>query len=76
MTTAEYLRESVGRAACDVPVAGVPWPRYKLYALAVGLVILLMVGVVTMSAAPAVLSAAAATTVVWLAFSTYCSSRR
>jgi Flp pilus assembly protein TadB len=74
--TTQQIRDTVSRAACEVPVAGVPWPLYKLYALAVGLVVLLVVGVATMSAAPAVLSAAAATTVVWLAFAGYCSSRR
>jgi hypothetical protein len=74
--TTQQIRDTVSRAACEVPVAGVPWPLYKLYALAVGLVVLLVVGVATMSAAPAVLSAAAATTVVWMAFAGYCSSRR
>jgi Flp pilus assembly protein TadB len=76
MTTAQQFRESVSRAACEVSVAGVPWPLYKLYALAVGLVVLLVVGVATMSAAPAVLSAAGAATAVWLVFSSYCSSGR
>jgi hypothetical protein len=76
MTTAEQFRASIGRAACEVPVAGVPWPAYKLYSLAVGVLVLLVVGLATMSAAPAVLSAAGATTAVWLAFSSYCSSRR
>jgi hypothetical protein len=51
-----------------VPIAGVPWPLYKLVALAAGLVALVVVGVVTASAGPAVLTAAAITTVVWLAF--------
>jgi hypothetical protein len=76
MTTAQHLRDSVSRAACEVSVAGVPWPLYKLYSIAAGLLVLLVVGVATMSAAPAVLSAAGAATVVWLAFATYCSSRR
>jgi hypothetical protein len=76
MTTVEHLRASVSRAACDVPVAGVPWPAYKLYALAVGAVVLLAVGVVTMSAAPAVLSAAGAALVVWVSFHALCASRR
>lgn len=51
-----------------VQIAGVPWPRYKLVALALGLIVFAVVGVVTMSAGPAVLMAAAASTVVWLAF--------
>lgn len=50
----------------DVRIAGVPWPAYKLIALAVGALVLVVVGVVTMNAGPAVLSAAAAATVVWL----------
>lgn len=60
MTTVERPRQ-------QVPIAGVPWPAYKLVALAVGLVTLLAVGVVTASAATAVLSAAASCTAVWLA---------
>lgn len=43
-----------------------PWPTYKLIALAIGALVLAVVGVATMSAAPAVLSAAAATLVMWL----------
>lgn len=50
-----------------VLIAGVPWPRYKLVALLVGLVVCAAVGVVTLQAAPAVLAGAAAATVVWLA---------
>jgi hypothetical protein len=50
----------------EVLIAGVPWPVYKLVALIVGVVVLVGVGVVTTSAAPAVLTAAAATTAVWL----------
>jgi len=52
----------------QVQIAGVPWPRYKLVALLLGLVVFAVVGVVTMSAGPAVLMAAATSTVVWLAF--------
>jgi hypothetical protein len=58
-----------------VPIAGVPWPLYKLVALAAGLVALVVVGVVTASAAPAVLTAAAITTVVWVAFNVRRPSR-
>jgi hypothetical protein len=76
MTTAEQLRASVSRATCEVSVAGVPWPAYKLYALVLGGVVALLVGLATMSAAAAVLSAASVATVVWVAFSAYCSSRR
>jgi hypothetical protein len=50
----------------EVLIAGVPWPVYKLVALAAGAIVLVVVGVATASAAPAVLTAAAAATVVWL----------
>lgn len=50
----------------QVPIAGVPWPVYKLVALAAGLVALLVVGVATASAAAAVLIAAGTGTAVWL----------
>jgi uncharacterized membrane protein YqjE len=49
-----------------VLVAGVPWPVYKVVALLVGLVVLLVVGAATVSAATAVLTAAGAGTAVWL----------
>lgn len=67
MTTAGNFRSITSRADHEVDIAGVPWPTYKLIALAIGAVVLVAVGVVTMSAAPAVLSAAAAAIVVWLA---------
>ncbi|HEY5148239.1 MAG TPA: hypothetical protein VIJ23_00130 [Mycobacterium sp.] len=54
--------------SAQVPIAGVPWPLYKLVALALGLVTLGVVFLVTTSAAPAVLIAAAITTVVWVGF--------
>jgi hypothetical protein len=57
-----------------VPIAGVPWPVYKLVALAVGLLVLIVVGVATTSAATAVLAAAAAATVIWLGPSVFGSS--
>ena len=50
----------------EVPIAGVPWPVYKLVALAVGFLVLVIVGIATTSAAPSVLAAAAVGTVVWL----------
>lgn len=55
----------------EISIAGVPWPLYKVVALAVGLAVLLIVGVATTSAAPAVLGAAGAATVVWLGFSIF-----
>jgi hypothetical protein len=51
----------------EVRIAGVPWPVYKLVALGVGLLVLVVVGVVTASLAPAVVAAAAAGTLAWLA---------
>ncbi len=48
----------------DVLVAGVPWPRHKLFAVIAGLATLLLVGVFTASAAPSVLGGAAVAIVV------------
>ena len=48
---------------------------YKLVALVVGAVVLIAVGVVTTSAAPAVLTAAAAGTAVWLGLRVAASRR-
>jgi hypothetical protein len=50
----------------EVLIAGVPWPVYKLVALAVGFFVLVIVGIVTTSAAPAVLGGASAGAVAWL----------
>ena len=52
----------------QVQIAGVPWPRYKLVALLLGMIVFAVVGIVTMNAGPAVLLGAAASTVVWLVF--------
>lgn len=60
----------------EVSIAGVPWPVYKLLALAIGLVVLVIVAVATGSAAPSVLAGAAAGTAVWLALSPFHSSGR
>jgi hypothetical protein len=51
----------------EVRIAGVPWPVYKLVALAIGVLVFVVVGAATMSAAPAVLAAAGAATVAWVA---------
>lgn len=59
-----------------VLIAGVPWPLYKLVALAVGLAVLVIVGISTASAGPAVVGGAAAATVVWLALSLFERSDR
>ena len=59
----------------EVLIAGVPWPLYKLAALLVGTVVLIAVGIVTASAAPAVLTAAAAGTAAWVALRVAASRR-
>ncbi|MBN3508138.1 hypothetical protein SAMN04488583_2578 [Mycobacterium sp. 88mf] len=66
MTTAGNFRSATSRADHQVDIAGVPWPTYKLIALAIGALVLVVVGVATMSAAPAVLSATAVTIAVWV----------
>jgi hypothetical protein len=50
----------------EVSIAGVAWPVYKLLALAVGFLVLLIVAVTTTNAAPSVLAGAAAGTLVWI----------
>jgi hypothetical protein len=70
MTAAGNFRLAGSRTEREISVAGVPWPAYKLIALAVGAVVLLVVAAVTMTASTAVLSAAAAATVTWLALGT------
>jgi hypothetical protein len=55
------------RHSSDVLVAGVPWPRHKLFAVIAGFVTLLLVGMMTTSAAPAVLSGAGVAVAVGLA---------
>ena len=74
MTAAGNFRHTAARAEHEISIAGVPWPAYKLIALGIGALVLLIVGMATMSMAPAVLSAAAAATVVWLGLSTLSSS--
>jgi len=51
----------------EISVAGVPWPMYKALALIIGALVLVMVGLITASLGPAVLTAAGAATLVWLA---------
>lgn len=75
MTTAGDFRATAARAACEVSVAGVPWPAYKLIALVLGAVVALVVGMATVTAAAAVLAGAAVGTVTWLVFSALCSTR-
>jgi hypothetical protein len=71
MTTAEHFRSAVTHPSADVPIAGVPWPAYKVLALIVGLLVMLITAVATASAASAVLGGAAAATVVWLGLSVF-----
>ncbi len=59
MTSPAQLRSYAAPKQSDVLVAGVPWPRHKLFAVLAGLVTLLLVGAVTASGAAAVLSGAA-----------------
>ena len=61
-------------SGADVRIAGVPWPLYKLIALAVGMLVLVVVGVATASVGPAVVAASAAATVVWLGLGVFHSS--
>lgn len=67
MTTAEQFRSAIAHpTAREVMIAGVPWPAHKVLALIVGIVVFGLVAALTVSAGPALLSAAAATTVVWI----------
>jgi len=59
----------------EVSIAGVPWPVYKLLALVIGFIVLVIVAVATASAAPSVLAAAVAGTVVWLGLGAFQSTR-
>lgn len=59
------------RTPGQVLIAGVPWPVYKLAAIAVGVLVLTIVGVATASVGPAVVAAAASAAVVWLGLSLF-----
>jgi hypothetical protein len=50
----------------NVLVAGVPWPRHKLFAVIAGFVTLLLVAALTTSAAPSVLGGTAVAILVGL----------
>ena len=60
----------------EVRIAGVPWPLYKLVSLAIGVLVLVVVGVATASVGSAVVAGFAAATVVWLALSIFRSAGR
>jgi hypothetical protein len=64
-------RVKLAASDAEVRIAGVPWPVYKLVALTVGILVLVVVGVVTMNPGPAVVAAAAAATVVWLGLAVF-----
>ncbi|KZS74658.1 hypothetical protein A4G29_24510 [Mycobacterium kansasii] len=66
MTIAERLRSFAAPNNANVLIAGVPLPRHKLFAVIAGFAALVLLGVVTMSAAAAVLGAAAVGIVVGL----------
>jgi hypothetical protein len=66
MTTAENLPDAMTRPAATVSIAGVLWPTYKVVALLIGVVIFAVVGMVTMSVAPAILIASGAATIAWI----------
>jgi hypothetical protein len=76
VTTAEQFRSIVTSRDVNVPIAGVPWPLYKVLALTAGFAVLIIVGIVTMSAAPAVLAGASVGTTVWLVLGFVSRSRR
>jgi Flp pilus assembly protein TadB len=54
------------RPRSEIDIAGVPWPVYKLVALAIGVLVFVVVGVSPAAVGSAVVAAAAATTLVWL----------
>ncbi len=56
----------VERSRRHIAIAGVPWPTYKVVAVALGMFTLLAVGALTSSAAAAVLTAAGIGTAAWL----------
>jgi hypothetical protein len=60
----------------EVRIAGVPWPLYKLIALAIGLVVLVVVGASSASIGSAVVAASVVATAVWLGLSIFGSSER
>ncbi|MBV8930091.1 MAG: hypothetical protein JO152_13295 [Mycobacteriaceae bacterium] len=76
MTTGEQFRSIVAPGAPAVPIAGVPWPRYKVIAIVLGVVVSVLTGLLTINAAPAVLAGAASAAVVWLALGALQRPRR
>ncbi|SON63288.1 hypothetical protein MSIMFI_04818 [Mycobacterium simulans] len=70
MTTRERLRMFGAPNSADVLIAGVPWPRHKLFAVIAGFVTALLVAVLTTSTAPSVLTGAGVAVVVGLVLKT------
>lgn len=68
MTSVEQVRAALASPGSQVLIAGVPWPVYKLVALLLGALTFIVVGLITAAVAPAVLIAAATSTVLWVAF--------
>jgi hypothetical protein len=66
MTTAEQFRDAVSRPGSTVSIAGVPWPTFKVVSLLLGLVVFVIVGLATTTAAAAVLTASAVSALAWL----------
>ena len=69
MTSAEQFRSAIAHPATrEVSIAGVPWPAYKLFALLVGVLVFAVVAATSVAAGGALLTGAAATTLLWLGF--------
>lgn len=67
MTTAEQFRDAIAHPTSgELLIGGVPWPVYKVVALLVGVVIFGLAAVIT-STGTAVLTAAGAATLIWIA---------
>ena len=59
-----------------VLIAGVPWPVYKLVALAVGMLVFVVVGLATLTVASAVVAGSAMAAVTWLGLGLFHSADR
>jgi hypothetical protein len=75
MTSVEHWRSAVQTDHAHIRIAGVPWPTYKLIALAAGLAVLVIIGAVTASPAAAVLSGAAVASALWIVLGLVTSRR-
>ncbi|PPJ21729.1 hypothetical protein C5E45_09425 [Nocardia nova] len=66
MTAVSPIVRPVRRTTQTVRLAGVPWPVYKLEAVALGALVALVLGLITGSAQLAVLVAAGAAALRWI----------